>query len=38
VTLFDASDSIGGQFKVAMRIPGKEEFARPSATSGASWR
>jgi 2,4-dienoyl-CoA reductase (NADPH2) len=26
VTLFDASDSIGGQFKVAMRIPGKEEF------------
>lgn len=27
VTLFDASDSIGGQFKVAMRIPGKEEFA-----------
>jgi 2,4-dienoyl-CoA reductase (NADPH2) len=27
VTLFDAADSIGGQFKVAMRIPGKEEFA-----------
>jgi 2,4-dienoyl-CoA reductase (NADPH2) len=26
VTLFDAGDSIGGQFKVAMRIPGKEEF------------
>ncbi|TFW27169.1 NADPH-dependent 2,4-dienoyl-CoA reductase, partial [Massilia arenosa] len=26
VTLFDASDSIGGQFKVAMQIPGKEEF------------
>jgi 2,4-dienoyl-CoA reductase (NADPH2) len=26
VTLFDAADSIGGQFKVAMRIPGKEEF------------
>ncbi|MGJ7915173.1 FAD-dependent oxidoreductase [Massilia sp. LXY-6] len=27
VTLFDAADSIGGQFRVAMRIPGKEEFA-----------
>jgi 2,4-dienoyl-CoA reductase (NADPH2) len=27
VTLFDASDRIGGQFKYAMRIPGKEEFA-----------
>jgi len=27
VTLFDASDRIGGQFKVAMQIPGKEEFA-----------
>jgi 2,4-dienoyl-CoA reductase (NADPH2) len=27
VTLFDASDSIGGQFKIAMQIPGKEEFA-----------
>jgi 2,4-dienoyl-CoA reductase (NADPH2) len=27
VTLFDAADGIGGQFKVAMRIPGKEEFA-----------
>jgi 2,4-dienoyl-CoA reductase (NADPH2) len=26
VTLFDGSDSIGGQFKVAMQIPGKEEF------------
>ncbi len=26
VTLFDAADSIGGQFRVAMRIPGKEEF------------
>jgi 2,4-dienoyl-CoA reductase (NADPH2) len=26
VTLFDAADSIGGQFQVAMRIPGKEEF------------
>ena len=27
VTLFDSSDSVGGQFKIAMRIPGKEEFA-----------
>jgi 2,4-dienoyl-CoA reductase (NADPH2) len=27
VTLFDAADRIGGQFNVAMRIPGKEEFA-----------
>ncbi|SFU46390.1 NADPH-dependent 2,4-dienoyl-CoA reductase [Pseudoduganella namucuonensis] len=27
VTLFDASASVGGQFKVAMQIPGKEEFA-----------
>jgi 2,4-dienoyl-CoA reductase (NADPH2) len=27
VTLFDASDRIGGQFKIAMRIPGKEEFS-----------
>ena len=26
VTLFDSSDSVGGQFKVAMQIPGKEEF------------
>ncbi|MBU0587344.1 MAG: NADPH-dependent 2,4-dienoyl-CoA reductase [Gammaproteobacteria bacterium] len=28
VTLFESSDSIGGQFKVAMRVPGKEEFAQ----------
>ena len=27
VTLFDASDRVGGQFKIAMRIPGKEEFS-----------
>jgi len=26
VTLFEASDQIGGQFNVAKRIPGKEEF------------
>ena len=27
VTLFEARDRIGGQFNIAMRIPGKEEFA-----------
>ena len=27
VTLFDSSDAVGGQFKIAMQIPGKEEFA-----------
>ncbi|TFW29905.1 NADPH-dependent 2,4-dienoyl-CoA reductase [Massilia horti] len=27
VTLFESMDRIGGQFNVAMRIPGKEEFA-----------
>ncbi len=27
VTLFDAGSSVGGQFNVAMQIPGKEEFA-----------
>jgi 2,4-dienoyl-CoA reductase (NADPH2) len=27
VTLFDSSDTVGGQFKIAMQIPGKEEFA-----------
>ena len=27
VTLFDSASSIGGQFKIAMQIPGKEEFA-----------
>ncbi|MEX2963092.1 FAD-dependent oxidoreductase [Microbulbifer sp. TYP-18] len=27
VTLFEADDSIGGQFNIAKRIPGKEEFA-----------
>ncbi|MDR6493756.1 FAD-dependent oxidoreductase [Paraburkholderia sp. 22099] len=26
VTLFDASPTIGGQFNLAMRVPGKEEF------------
>ncbi|WP_426116129.1 FAD-dependent oxidoreductase [Massilia sp. PWRC2] len=27
VTLFDSASAIGGQFKIAMQIPGKEEFA-----------
>jgi 2,4-dienoyl-CoA reductase (NADPH2) len=27
VTLFEASDELGGQFRLAMRVPGKEEFA-----------
>jgi 2,4-dienoyl-CoA reductase (NADPH2) len=27
VTLYEASDTIGGQFNLARRIPGKEEFA-----------
>jgi len=27
VHLYDSSESIGGQFKIAMQIPGKEEFA-----------
>ena len=33
VTLFDQASSIGGQFNVAKRIPGKEEsFTKPSVT------
>ncbi|MCK9250106.1 MAG: NADPH-dependent 2,4-dienoyl-CoA reductase [Solirubrobacteraceae bacterium] len=27
VDLFEAGDAIGGQFRLAMRVPGKEEFA-----------
>lgn len=27
VTLFESSDRVGGQFRIAMQIPGKEEFA-----------
>jgi 2,4-dienoyl-CoA reductase (NADPH2) len=27
VTLFERADAVGGQFRLAMRIPGKEEFA-----------
>jgi 2,4-dienoyl-CoA reductase (NADPH2) len=26
VDLFDSADSVGGQFKIAMQVPGKEEF------------
>ncbi|MFA9274495.1 MAG: FAD-dependent oxidoreductase [Candidatus Aquirickettsiella gammari] len=26
VSLFDSADSVGGQFKIAMQVPGKEEF------------
>jgi 2,4-dienoyl-CoA reductase (NADPH2) len=26
VTLFDSADAVGGQFRIAMQIPGKEEF------------
>ncbi|WP_256646454.1 NADPH-dependent 2,4-dienoyl-CoA reductase [Thermomonas paludicola] len=29
VTLFDGADDIGGQFNMAKRIPGKEEFYEP---------
>lgn len=28
VTLFDSGDRVGGQFNVAMQVPGKEEFAQ----------
>ncbi len=28
VSLFDSSDQVGGQFKLAMQVPGKEEFAQ----------
>ncbi len=31
VTLFDAADELGGQFRLAMRVPGKEEFAHALA-------
>jgi 2,4-dienoyl-CoA reductase (NADPH2) len=26
VTLFDGNEQIGGQFRIAMQVPGKEEF------------
>jgi 2,4-dienoyl-CoA reductase (NADPH2) len=28
VTLFDSSDRVGGQFNMAMQVPGKEEFSQ----------
>ncbi len=28
VTLFEAADALGGQFRLAMAVPGKEEFAQ----------
>ncbi len=28
VTLFDSADHVGGQFNIAMQVPGKEEFAQ----------
>jgi 2,4-dienoyl-CoA reductase (NADPH2) len=28
VTLFDSADRVGGQFNLAMQVPGKEEFAQ----------
>ena len=38
VTLFDSDTGIGGQFRIAMQVPGKEEF-RPSTRSAAPrWR
>ena len=37
VTLFEAGDEIGGQFRLAMRIPGKEEFAETPSTSMRRW-
>ncbi|WP_206952705.1 NADPH-dependent 2,4-dienoyl-CoA reductase [Trinickia acidisoli] len=38
VTLFDASETIGGQFNLAKRIPGKEEFAETLRYFGAQLR
>jgi len=45
VTLFDSADEIGGQFNVAKRVPGKEEFfetlryySRKLQTSGVELR
>ncbi|MFT6190528.1 MAG: 2,4-dienoyl-CoA reductase (NADPH2), partial [Oleispira sp.] len=35
VTLFDAADKIGGQFNIAMQIPGKEDFAETMRYFGA---
>jgi 2,4-dienoyl-CoA reductase (NADPH2) len=38
VTLFDANPAIGGQFNLAKRIPGKEEFAETLRYFGAQLR
>ncbi|PMS20458.1 NADPH-dependent 2,4-dienoyl-CoA reductase [Trinickia dabaoshanensis] len=38
VTLFDAGDAIGGQFNLARRIPGKEEFAETLRYFGSQLR
>ncbi|TAM52785.1 MAG: NADPH-dependent 2,4-dienoyl-CoA reductase [Paraburkholderia sp.] len=38
VTLFDANATIGGQFNLAKRIPGKEEFAETLRYFGAQLR
>ncbi|RDU96973.1 NADPH-dependent 2,4-dienoyl-CoA reductase [Trinickia dinghuensis] len=38
VTLFDAGETIGGQFNLAKRIPGKEEFAETLRYFGAQLR
>jgi 2,4-dienoyl-CoA reductase (NADPH2) len=38
VTLFDASDRIGGQFNLAKRIPGKEEFEETLRYFGSQLR
>jgi 2,4-dienoyl-CoA reductase (NADPH2) len=37
VTLFDAASEIGGQFNVAKRIPGKEEFYETLRYFAAVW-
>jgi 2,4-dienoyl-CoA reductase (NADPH2) len=33
VTLFEAADALGGQFSLAARIPGKEDYARTPASA-----
>ncbi|MBN3755861.1 NADPH-dependent 2,4-dienoyl-CoA reductase [Paraburkholderia sp. Tr-20389] len=38
VTLFDAADAIGGQFNLAMRVPGKEEFSETIRYFGSQLR
>src|SRR6185369_5560412 len=38
VTLFDAAATIGGQFNLAMRVPGKEEFSETIRYFGSQLR